>query len=752
VRPPWVLIAANPYEGELFRRALGDLGLAVELAEGGEGAVEAIAPQPPLVAVVAMGLVEVDTLELVAALRRATPQLPIFLVVDREGPCADEAETRARGVTRLFLRPLEVESLADAVEALAVEAERAPVEVPAARPQPALARIALKPRAPAVIEVNRAVADARSDDEPVDTPLPPPPLDAESTPAFVPRARTEVLGSPPLPLVPPPPSVMPPVAEPQLLRADDALVDAAGMLPALDTGDGFVVTETPAPRPIAAPPPAAPELPPVAPAPPPVGTDGWSQRSTFARRIDHELNAAERRLFPDAAPLKPTRVYEEYDDALGDIDLDSLGIDTLPGMSVERLEASLELRDRREALGPLTTHETDAPTSPLLRLASERAPIDALAAPVDEGGSLAETDLAALLASLHAAGWSGRLVLSSGDGEKAIFCDAGQPVFATSTFLHDRLGDLLYRDGKITREQHARTRALVAEPGRRTAALFVELGMLKSGELFPALRRHVEEIVYSCFAWNDGSYRLAPEQAAPEDRVRLSMHPWAIILEGVRRKYGLERLVELVGPPDTVLTPTTAMERALTHAELTGPERVVAELIDGERSLAELTLSTTGLPGIHLPESALYALAWGLIAVGAARVGVEPRDRLGVRAVSTVVTSAQNGGLDRRARERADGDRPADRGVERERLLAKRAQVGDSDYFAILGVDRAATTYEIRRAYERMRGDFAADRFAEPVRVELREALDEIAEVLDEAYRVLVDDGVRAAYRANLGD
>src|SRR6185503_18923940 len=131
----------------------------------------------------------------------------------------------------------------------------------------------------------------------------------------------------------------------------------------------------------------------------------------------------------------------------------------------------------------------------------------------------------------------------------------------------------------------------------------VELGLIKSSELFATLRRHVEEILFSCFGWERGRYRLAHVEPPTEERVRLGGHPWALFVEGVRRKYSLERLVELVGPPETVLAPTTLLARALEDGGFTAPERARAELIDGERSLAELALGAVGPP---LGEPALY--------------------------------------------------------------------------------------------------------------------------------------------------
>jgi hypothetical protein len=194
---------------------------------------------------------------------------------------------------------------------------------------------------------------------------------------------------------------------------------------------------------------------------------------------------------------------------------------------------------------------------------------------------------------------------------------------------------------------------------------------------------------------------------------------------------------------------------------LNASEKVAAELLDGERSLADLSLVLAGLPGVTLSESALYALAWGLCAVGAVRP-VEPGteqavdvvgERLGVRAVSTLVEPASPAATrvrDRRARERAAGEKAGDRAIDRERLAAKRAQIGDCDYFTVLGVAREASNHEIRRAYDRLRADFARDRFGEPVLREMGDALDEIEEVLDEAYRVLMDQTLRSAYVSRL--
>jgi DNA-binding NarL/FixJ family response regulator len=762
VQPPSIVIAANPYEAELCRRALVETGLRVVVAEGGEGALEAVRAEQPLVLVIGLGIFGAEPLELLRAARAELPKLPIFLLGDREGELPDEDAAARVGASRLFLRPIDVDALADAIEKRAVEAEvaedvaeamaefdvRSPtidatpyieeaiVEMEAEygaddeeKPVRQLAKIALR-RVPT--EVMKGI---------IEVPASKPHLEASLEKVEVPDDSRVAL---PVETAPPANVALEP-----LMRADDALTDAS--LQQMVVAPDFVVKH------------AADEAPPPARIPELVkrgepverARPAFDERSTFSRRLENELSAAERRLFPDS-PSTVNAGRDEYEDALGDIDLDAVGIDTIPGVSndwADPLDAAFDLRPRNGHNGSGAADAPSVPPSPAPQhAASEARPSATLP---DDEGDLSTTDVATLFATLHAAGFSGAATLQRGDGDKTLYFDAGMPVAARSTFAHDRLPDLLLREGVISREQHARARDL-APGGRGVAQKLIELGLLKSSELFPTLRRHAEEILFSCFGWERGRYRLSHLEPPAEERVRLGAHPWALFVEGVRRKYSFERLVELLGPPETVLTPTTLLARALEDGGFTAAERARAELIDGERTLSELSLGAVGTP---LGEAELYAFAWSLVAIGAARVGAESEAQpsVGLRAVPTLVTTPYGdaAAADRRTRPRPDErprDRDADRAIDKERVMAKRAQAQDGDYFAILGLGRDASAREVARAFERLKREFAPERFADPLRRELSDALAEIGEVLDEAHRVLADDEVRASYRACLPD
>ena len=311
--------------------------------------------------------------------------------------------------------------------------------------------------------------------------------------------------------------------------------------------------------------------------------------------------------------------------------------------------------------------------------------------------------------------------------EKTVFLDDGRPVFAVSSTQHDRMGELLLREGKITRAQLDRAQALVLETGRRMGEILVDMGFLKARELFPAVRRHIEDIVYSLFAWSDGEFALMASAAVPGERIRLSIHPAALVLEGVRRKVGKRGLATRVGGATAIIEPRHGEGGgAVVDADLSAEERRAYDLCDGSRTLGEVAAKS------GLGEIALAQLAYALIALGAARS----------KHSGTMEPEPSAAGL--------GATRESELAIDRERVRAKYAHVLEADYFTVLGVRQDATAFEVRRAYEAARRDYGRDGLAPELVHELGGKLDDIALVVEEAYRVLRDDHMRSSYLDHL--
>jgi hypothetical protein len=334
------------------------------------------------------------------------------------------------------------------------------------------------------------------------------------------------------------------------------------------------------------------------------------------------------------------------------------------------------------------------------------------------------SDAASVLAKVFMQSLTGRVGFRKSDVEKVIFFDQGRPVFASSNEPGDRMGQLLVREGKITAAQYERCQTHVAQSGRRMGEILVDFGYLKRRELLPAVRRHVEDIIYSLFGWDRGHYHITHDDAASSERIRLSRHPASLILEGIRRKLDRTTLEQLLGPASTVIE-VTDRERVPTiinTADLATEERSALAAFDGQADLAQIARTV----GSDLAD--VMPLAWGLVVLGLATAR---RTEIEVEESMALVGET-------------------DLAIDRERVRARWQLVTEADYFALLGVRRDATGFEIRRAYQAARRDFAADCFPSDLRRELARELEDIASVLDEAFRVLRDDRLRQTYLSNL--
>jgi hypothetical protein len=450
------------------------------------------------------------------------------------------------------------------------------------------------------------------------------------------------------------------------------------------------------------------DLPDPAPAAPSSTGDGRD----FARQLRAKMSQMAQRLFQDAdAPAPAPADLAPRHDHSTEIDLSSLG-DELP------LGGGTEHEARSSARLAIAPELSTAPGSWDSQVRERGLP---------EQGELVRgvSDAAMLLAKMFAGGSTGRITFRRGDVETVVFFDQGRPVFASSSEARDRMGELLVREGKITASQYERCQSMVAESGRRMGEILVDLGYLKRRELLPAVRRHVEDLVYALFGWDTGRYHISIEAQPSAERIRLSRHPAALILEGIRRKLNRSTLERLLGPASTVIEvgDRDRLGGIINMGDLSTEERAALAAFDGQTDLA----GVARIAGIDIAD--VLPLAWGLCVLGLATA--------------------------RRTDTEVPEESPAlvgetDLAIDRARVRARWQLVSEADYFALLGVRRDATAFEIRRAYQAARRDFAADGFPSDLRVELARELDDIADVLDEAFRVLRDDRLRQTYLANL--
>jgi hypothetical protein len=368
-----------------------------------------------------------------------------------------------------------------------------------------------------------------------------------------------------------------------------------------------------------------------------------------------------------------------------------------------------------------------APPARAARFVGARGSHPPSTAPPAEGASMPFADLSpvegdpiAALAMAIGERVTGALVLSdpSHPITRRILLRDGDLVNAASEHPDDALIVFLVERGDLTPEL-ARRCPKLPPTGRHAAAALIAHGILGQDDLWPVLRTHAEWLIARALRTTSCVAELEVE---PPERLRAEPNVFGgaagveIFIDAVRR----------VVPAAEALT------------RLGGNEAVVAE---GPRSglLAESALGAVetealrGAAGATLGQlvgmhgRGLLAVVYGLAALGIVRV----ERPLGGRREEAPPSAFD----------------PLDADAVRRRVQARLALVHEGDYFAVLGLTRAATPYEIKRAYLDLRRSFEPSRLLTAATADLADDVVLIVEILEEAFDVLRDPRRCARYR-----
>jgi hypothetical protein len=233
--------------------------------------------------------------------------------------------------------------------------------------------------------------------------------------------------------------------------------------------------------------------------------------------------------------------------------------------------------------------------------------LEPFAVPGGLRGTLARMPLPELLRELQERSATGILALTADGARKALYLKSGRVVFASSNLPTDRLGEVLLREGKITREQNENSVRALAQ-GRRQGRVLVESGALSPQDLWSAVQSQVREIVFSVFQWDEGQFHFEESVLPEKERITVDLDVTVLVVEGLRR---VDPATALRGRE---LDGYLVLERASPPpAGLLQPwEAHVLSLVDGEKSVLEL--SNESEAGEGQTQKALYAfLATGIV-------------------------------------------------------------------------------------------------------------------------------------------
>jgi hypothetical protein len=150
-------------------------------------------------------------------------------------------------------------------------------------------------------------------------------------------------------------------------------------------------------------------------------------------------------------------------------------------------------------------------------------------------GDLAHFFPSEVLQLLQLAQASGRLEFTRGDERVDLWYERGRPVFARTSGLAVRAGEMLMHRGAVSAPALARAlERQRQEPSRRVGELLVDQGDASREQVAEAVHEVLRRIVYHVILWRDGGFRFLPGEAAEGEDITLDLDLDRLILEGLR--------------------------------------------------------------------------------------------------------------------------------------------------------------------------------------------------------------------------
>jgi Gram-negative bacterial TonB protein C-terminal len=245
------------------------------------------------------------------------------------------------------------------------------------------------------------------------------------------------------------------------------------------------------------------------------------------------------------------------------------------------------------------------------------------AEPLPDSGEIdSHHTLLALVHRIYSRRQTGKLQLIFGRVEKALFFDAGEPVFATSSDRQDGLGEVMLRAGALTQGQFEEASTLV-ETGQRFGSAIAEMGIYGVEQIVIWVHRQVLQIIASVLDYPVGRYfffsslekNVVPGIGSPV--------PLGKLLLAAVRKAGDLPLDRLAEDADLQVELSSDAERILRIEDLEGGERHLLSQIS-QRISAKQVVSQSGAPRAEAARGLYALLLLGFVARVPAQVRPEP--------------------------------------------------------------------------------------------------------------------------------
>ncbi len=130
---------------------------------------------------------------------------------------------------------------------------------------------------------------------------------------------------------------------------------------------------------------------------------------------------------------------------------------------------------------------------------------------------------------------TGRLELDRAGERVELFVERGRPVFARTSGVSVKVGEILVHRGDVMREALELALAMQQDiPGRRLGELLVASGAATPQQVREAVHQVLRRIVYGVLLWREGRFLFEPGNSIQGEDIQLDVDLDRLILEGLK--------------------------------------------------------------------------------------------------------------------------------------------------------------------------------------------------------------------------
>ncbi len=320
---------------------------------------------------------------------------------------------------------------------------------------------------------------------------------------------------------------------------------------------------------------------------------------------------------------------------------------------------------------------------------------------------------------------TGVLTCEAAAARRAVYFQSGFVVSASSSEEEDRLGEVMIRHGRITR-QHFEDASNFIKSGWKLGEILAELKIIKEPDIEAFVRLQLLDI--ACTQLITPPSRVAFSTLSSVDAcLEAPLSVADILMEAVRRTPDIsEQLEALKNDERTLGFPTDPLKR-FQRIHLQPDEGFVLSRIDGTQAAKDIFAVSP------LPEEKTARTLMGLLAADVVEVGE-----------NAIVEPVPDDDLD--TGQTLHQEAPRD--LERTSVEQLFEDMKDQDHWHVLGIERGASQEQIKEAFFRGAKRFHPDRFRRITEPEFQEKLSFVFHRIDEAHTTLSNDELRADYES----